>query len=69
MEDTRTRFPRASTLAYRELRPPQSAEEQGAPMPDEACSKALAGLAAAQTTLEKAAQDVIVPDQISSCLR
>lgn len=72
MEDRRTRLPRASTMAYKELRPLQPANDGNGtqlPFAEEACVAALAGLATVYTSVQKAIRGNALPAELGTSLR
>ncbi|KAG7667610.1 hypothetical protein Ndes2437B_g07622 [Nannochloris sp. 'desiccata'] len=71
MEDRRTRLPRASTMAYKELRPRQPANDGNGtqlPFAEEACVAALAGLATVHTSVQKAIKTNALPAELGTSL-
>lgn len=73
VEDNRTRLPRASTLAYKELRPIPPCGDEGALMQQELAEelrkKALADLIGVQNSISSAMAQGSLPAQLGNSLR
>ena len=71
-EDNRTRLPRASTLAYKELRPIQHLGDDGSSqqtLAEELCAKALTELNVVQNSLIADISQGSLPQQLGTALR